>query len=75
MVQKPKKYTDTQTEISQKVQEATIAKETKEHKRLFQGQFPIVNGGTKLKKGIHPFPIYRESELEMVLPKTERFLS
>lgn len=50
MVQNLKIHRHTDLEVSQKVHEVTIATETKE---------VVVIGGTKFKKGICPFLIYR----------------
>lgn len=46
---------------------------TREHKKPFECQLPILTGNTTLKQAIYTFTIYREYELEMTLPKTERF--
>lgn len=70
----PKKHRHTDTEISWEVQEDTIAKKTKEHKRLWEGQFPVVTGSTKHKKGIYHSAFTGKSEVELILPKIERFL-
>lgn len=75
MVQNPQKHRHTVIEISWEVQEVTIAKKTKEHKRLWECQFPVVIDSTKLKKGMYHSAFTGKSELELILPKTERFLS